>query len=195
MKKKESLGPVLNFIVEAGLLKRLRRSGWDVASVPNPESVADHSFRCALIAYFLGRAEGADPYKAVVMALFNDIAEARITDLHKIAQRYIEGEKAEDEAFSEQVEKLPDFCKKELIAIHGEYRAQKSRESKIARDADILECLIQAKEYCESGNTLTKKFMLKAPDYLVTESGRKLWEKAKAANLNDWWQSLGRFKR
>jgi len=148
-----------------------------------------------LIAYFLGRAEGVDPYRAVVMALFNDIAEARITDLHKMAQRYIEGEKAEDEAFSEQVEKLPDFCKKELIAMHEEYRAQKSQESKIARDADILECLIQAKEYYESGNTLAKKFMLKAPDYLVTESGRKLWEKAKAANLNDWWQSLGRFKR
>ncbi len=193
--KDKDLGSILNFIVEAGLLKQIRRSGWSVVGVPNPESVADHSFRCALIAYMLAYGEGAKPHKALLMGLLNDICEARITDLHKMAQRYIDAEKAEDGAFKEQIEALPGSLKKELLIVRDEYREQKSIESKIARDADILECLIQAKEYYESGYKLAKKFMAKAPACLETQSARRLWEKVKNANLNEWWESLSQFRR
>lgn len=193
--KAESLGPVLNFIIEAGLLKRVQRSGWSVVGVANPESVADHSFRCAVIAYFLCRGEGIDSGQAILMSLFNDICEARITDLHKMAQRYIDGKDAEDKAFDEQIASLPGPLKKELALMRSEYRKQESKASKIARDADILECLIQAKEYYELGNKLAKKFLIRAPKYLETKSARKLWQEAKDADFNLWWEKLSQFSR
>lgn len=186
---------VLNFISEAGLLKRVRRSGWSVLGIKDAESVADHSFRCAVISYVLARMEKVPPYKALLMALFNDVQEARITDLHKMAQRYINAKIAEDNAFSEQISPLPRNIKSELLAILREYKDQNTNESIIARDADILECLIQAKEYYEHGYSQAAKFLRKAPGFLKTKSARKLWQLAKKTDLNEWWFKLSEFKR
>ena len=47
-----------NFLYEMGLLKRCRRTGWWVAGVDDPESIAEHSFRAALIGYLLAVLEG-----------------------------------------------------------------------------------------------------------------------------------------
>jgi putative hydrolase of HD superfamily len=131
----------------------------------------------------------------LVMTLFGDIHEARINDFHKMAQRYLDYEKTEDKAFFEQVGVLPKVLKGELSGLHNEYRKQKSRESIIARDADILECLIQAKEYYEFGFKEARKFMKKAPQHLKTQSARRLWQLARKMKLNQWWMRLSEFKR
>jgi putative hydrolase of HD superfamily len=186
---------ILDFFAEAGMLKRVRRSGWWVLGIKDSESVAEHSFRCAIIGYSIAKIEKADPYKVLVMTLFNDLPEARINDLHKMAQRYIKSEKAEDKALTEQIKFLPKSIKEELAELHKNYRVQKSKESIIARDADILECLIQAKEYKEHGFCEAVKFMKKAPKFLKTKTARKLWRLAKSSHLNEWWESLSDFKR
>src|SRR5450631_77169 len=80
----------LNFFAEAGLLKRVKRSGWWVAGIKDPETVAEHCFRCAVIGYYMALCEGVDPYKVVTQTLFNDIHEARINDLHKMGHHYID---------------------------------------------------------------------------------------------------------
>src|SRR3990167_5749837 len=137
----------LNFFTEAGLLKRVKRSGWWVAGIENPESVADHSFRCAVIAFFLACLEHADVYQVIAMAIFNDIHESRINDLHKMGHYYIDFKAAEKKVFQDQIAQLAPRIKEELRTLRREYDAQKSKESLLARDADILECLVQAKEY------------------------------------------------
>lgn len=185
----------LDFISEAGLLKRVSRSGWSVLGIKNAESVADHSFRCAVISYVLAHMEKASPYKAMLMALFNDIQEARITDLHKMAQRYIDADAAEESAFYEQISVLPGSIKGELSSMHQEYKKQRTKESIIARDADILECLIQAKEYHQHGYSQAPKFIGKAVSFLKTKSARRLWQSAKKMDLNKWWLKLSEFKR
>ena len=43
--------------------KRVKRSGWWVAGIDDPESVAEHSYRTALLGYILASLEGADPTK------------------------------------------------------------------------------------------------------------------------------------
>jgi len=177
------------------MLKRVGRSGWSVLGIKDAESVADHSFRCAVIGYVLARTEKISPYKVLLMALFNDMQEARITDLHKMAQRYIDVETTEDGAFYEQIGSLPRGIKHELADMRKEYKGQRSPASIIARDADILECLIQAKEYHEHGYLQATKFMKKAPRFLRTESARKLWQSAKNTDLNEWWFKLSGFKR
>ncbi|MFH1857104.1 MAG: HD domain-containing protein [Candidatus Omnitrophota bacterium] len=194
-KKKFANENLLNFISESGMLKRVHRSGWSVLGIKNVESVADHSFRCAVIGYVLACMEKAQPYKILLMTLFNDLPEARITDLHKMAQLYIDAEKAETESFYAQISALPKDMKEELSGTREEYKTQQSNESIIARDADILECLIQAKEYSEHGFSEAVKFMKKAPAFLKTKSAKQLWTLAKKMNLNDWWIELSDFKR
>jgi len=186
---------LLNFIEEAGMLKRVRRSGWWVLGIKDVETVAEHSFRCSVLGYMLSHMEGISPYKTLLMALFGDMHEARINDLHKMAQRYIDSEKAEDKAFLEQISALPKAIKNELTGTRKEYRKQKTKESIIARDADILECLIQAKEYHGHGFSEALKFMKKAPSFLRTKSAKRLWKLAKSMDLNEWWEKLSTFKR
>ena len=183
--KQASLKKVLNFISEAGMLKRVERSGWSVLGIKGAESAADHTFRCAVIGYVLARMEKAAPYKVLLATLFNDMPEARITDLHKMAQRYLDTQSAEDKAFAGQIGALPKDLKEELAAVRREYKRQKSKESIIARDADILECLLQAKEYYEHGFREAVKFMKKAPRFLKTKSAKALWQLARRVRLND----------
>ena len=177
------------------MLKRVSRSGWSVLGIKNPESVAEHSFRCSVIGYILAKMEGADPYQVLIMSIFGDLAEARITDLHKMAQRYVDARRAEDQAFKEQIKDLPKPIRDDLSKAAKSYRGQKSPESIIARDADILECLIQAKEYDEIGYKEAIKFTKKAPKFLKTKSAQKIWELARKNKLNDWWVKLSEFKR
>ena len=198
MKPKKGERPLknlLDFISEAGMLKRVRRSGWSVLGIENAESVAEHSFRSGVLGYLMAHTEKVFPYKVLLMTLFNDIHEARIGDLHKMAQGYIDLGPAEDKAFTEQIYSLPRTIKAELAALRREYNRQRSKASIIARDADILECLLQAKEYREQGFLQADKFMKKAPRFLKTKSARALWRSAKGTNLSDWWSGLSRFKR
>ena len=67
VKKNKKINPqvaALNFFAEAGLLKRVKRSGWWVAGIENPETVAEHCFRCAVIGYYIAHCEGVDPYQS-----------------------------------------------------------------------------------------------------------------------------------
>lgn len=193
--KEKKLKNVLDFISEAGMLKQVQRSGWSVLGIKNAESVADHSFRCAVIGYVLAHMEGADPYRVFLMTLFNDIHESRIFDLHKMAQRYIDGKAAENRSFSEQIGSLPKAMKDELAGAREEYNRQKTKEGVIARDADVLECLIQAREYQCYGFREAVKFMKKAPRFLKTKSAKALWKMARVIDPNDWWFKLSTFTR
>ncbi len=186
---------MLDFLAEAGVLKRIKRSGWWMVGVGHAESVADHSFRCALVGYVLARMEGADSFKVLLMTLFNDLHEARINDMHKVAHRYLNVREAEKKAFSEQIELLDKGTKKELKSLREEYDAQQTPESLLARDADILECLIQAKEYSDAGFKAAEKFYKSGPGHLKTESARQLWESMQSWDSNEWWSRLGKFER
>lgn len=185
----------INLFAEAGLLKEIKRSGWWVAGIKEPESVAEHCFRCALMGYYMAHLEGADAFKVMTMALFNDLHEARINDLHKMGHYYIDFKEAERRVFKDQIAHLDRKVADELKALRQEYETQKTKESILARDADILECLLQAKEYYDSGYTKAKKFFQKAPSYLKTKTARRFWRQIRRWDSSQWWESVVKFER
>ena len=185
----------LNFFAEAGLLKRVKRSGWWVAGIKDPESVAEHSFRTAVIGFYLAYLEQANPFKVMTMALFNDIHESRINDLHKMGHHYIDFKEAEKRVFHDQTTRLHKEVKEELASLRREYDGQETPESVLARDADILECLIQSKEYFDMGHKEAEHFFAKAPSHLKTASAQKVWREIAAWDSSDWWQSVVEFER
>ena len=173
----------------------IKRSGWWVAGIAHPESVAEHCFRCAMIGFYMAHLEKVDPYKVVVMALFNDIHEARINDLHKMGHHYIDFKAAEKKVFKDQIKFLDGKISSELKNFRSEYETQTTPAGIVARDADILECLLQAKEYFAQGFPGAKKFFHQAPAHLKTKTAKKMWQQMKIWDPGKWWEKVVKFER
>jgi putative hydrolase of HD superfamily len=149
---------LVDFIVEAGRLKRLPRTGWVESGVPDPESVADHSFRVTLIAIILADAQKLDALKVVRMALLHDLAEGEIGDLTP-TQKGLDDvgfRQRENEVMSKLLSKLPADIRPVYSSAWTEFSGGKSPEARLVRDCDKLEMIIQASEYQEAGNDRTK---------------------------------------
>jgi len=139
------------FLYELGLMKRFKRTGWEIVGVPEPESIADHSFRAAVTAAAIASGEGADPQRAAFLALWHDSQETRITDLPHHVKPYVTV--TPNEAITgDQTRGLPSALAALVRTAVGEYEAKETTESRCARDADKLECLIQACEYGAQGH-------------------------------------------
>lgn len=180
----------VRFLFEVGHLKRVARSGWWMAGVRDPESVAEHSFRCAWIGYLLAQTSGADVGRVVLMCLMNDLHEARINDAHKVAQTYLNYAQAETRALHDQVRPLPSG--KQLAVLHDEFQLGETLEAQLARDADRLECAFQAREYMAEGHAACGDWFENTREQLTTEAGRAIFAALAAADPHDWVRQLPR---
>jgi putative hydrolase of HD superfamily len=181
---------IARFLFEVGQLKRVARSGWWVAGVRDPESVAEHSFRCIWIGYLLAREAGADPARVALMCLAHDLPEARTNDLHKISQAYLNAQGAERGAFSDQVQNLSGSA--QLRQLYAEYEAGETLEASLARDADRLECAFQALEYVDEGHRPCRAWYENTGPKLKTDAGRALFAALARTDPGDWYQGIPR---
>jgi putative hydrolase of HD superfamily len=143
----------IDFISDVGKLKRLPRTGWVECGVPGPESVADHSFRVALIVTLMADEMGLDSLKAVRMALIHDLAEGQTGDLTP-TQKAKEPEAvmhAEEDAMNGLLGKLPEVIRGLYASAWREFSDARTPEARLVRDADKLEMVIQASEYQSEG--------------------------------------------
>jgi len=97
--------------------------------VRDPESVAEHSYRTAVIGYILAALEQANPEKTAALCLFHDTAETRIGDLHWVTKRYLRTKEGEQVAFNEQTAQLPQDIADKVRALVGEYEERSSQEA------------------------------------------------------------------
>lgn len=179
---------ILNFFFELRQLREQPRSGWQILGIPNAESVAEHSARTAQIAYVLAILEShPNPEHVATMALFHDIGECRIGDLHKIAQRYVNAD--EHAAVVGMTEKL-GVSGEHVLALWEEMEAKDTDASKIAKDADCLEVSLTGKEYMAQGFDAAGDWYENAGRRLTTDSAKRLWEALRDADPNDWWRGL-----
>jgi putative hydrolase of HD superfamily len=178
------------FLYEMGQLKRVKRSGWWIAGVKDPETVAEHSFRTAIIAYLLARQEGVNPGKAVLMALFHDMPETRTNDAHRIVRRYADWENVDKRAINEQCKRLPDEMAKQIITLFEEFEEEASLEAKVVRDADLLECIVQAREYQTLGYGDVIDWISNAQKALKTDSAKRIAAECINTEPKEWWRGL-----
>ncbi|WP_433350960.1 HD domain-containing protein [Micromonospora sp. CA-111912] len=140
----------MRFIFEADVLKRAARTGWWFAGVKHPETIAEHSHRTALIGIILAAMEGADPARVTMLCVLHDTQETRTTDLPHIAKRYLTAA-PNTTITADQVADCPPAVTDTITAAVTEYEAGETLEAIAARDADKLECLVQAVEYRHQG--------------------------------------------
>ena len=181
---------IAKFLYETGQLKRVKRSGWWIAGVENPETVAEHSFRTVVIAYILAQLEGVDLEKVVTMALFHDMAEARTNDAHRIVRRYVKWEDVDRKAVEDQSKRLPDGIAKRMTSLFEELGEEVSPEARVVRDADLLECIVQAREYQTIGYHDVADWIFNAQSALTTESAKKIAMECLKTEPREWWEGL-----
>jgi putative hydrolase of HD superfamily len=131
--------PALAALVPLLALDRLPRTGWLLAGVAQPESVAAHSLGTALVVLALGprvRPELALD-RAVALAVVHDAAEALLTDLpRRAAELFPPGAKAAAEVRAAELLLTP--LSAEAALRHAEFREQTSREARFVRLCDQL---------------------------------------------------------
>ncbi|GGQ06567.1 haloacid dehalogenase [Streptosporangium pseudovulgare] len=183
------LAKVTDLLYEIGLLKRYKRTGWLVAGVRDPESIADHSFRTAIIASVITAMEGGNPERAAFMSLFHDTQETRVTDIPYIGKRYLKAAPNE-EVTADQVHGIPETVAQMINGAVGEYEEKTSLEAVCARDADKLECLIQAVEYREQGHQNVQPWIDSSLAALKTASAKRLADEALNTGSLEWMTRL-----
>ncbi|MFF5218035.1 HD family hydrolase [Micromonospora sp. NPDC000442] len=167
----------MSFIFEAGVLKRATRTGWWFAGVAHPESIAEHSFRTALIGMMLAAMEGADAARVSMLCVLHDTQETRTTDIPHIAKRYLTAV-PNTTVTADQVAACPPAVADAITAAVAEYEAGETLEAVVARDADKLECLVQAVEYRHQGIGDVQRWIDSSRAALKTASAHRLADAA-----------------
>ena|SRR3989344_5153051 len=72
---------LMKFIFDVGKLKETKRTGWIVQGIKNPESVAEHTYRVAMICMVLAKKFKLNENKLLKMSLIHDLAEELVGDI------------------------------------------------------------------------------------------------------------------
>lgn len=194
MEKDKDLSKIVNFLFEIGTMKKLPRIHQQVLlSQDMSDNIASHSYRVSIIAWFLAKLENVDPYKAMTMALFHDVKEIRSGDHNYVHKKYVKI--FEDEITKDQ---LGDLSFDDLMKLVGEFEERKSRESIIAKDADLLDQILLLKEYAHQGNKEAEIWLSGKGDdienvqykNLKTESAKKLGKEILSGEPTSWWKNI-----
>ena len=160
-------------IIEAiGRLKETSRTGWLDRGIPvdETESVADHSFGVALLAWLLAPDE-LDQARVTELALLHDLAESIVGDWTpydrdafealdateravwldrrhvRSAERSAAKRAAEDAAIDDLAANLPDDRAELLRARWAELRERATPEAHFVKEMDVLETWLQSRRY------------------------------------------------
>lgn len=135
---------LLNILHTAEKLKDTTRHSY--TSGGRHESVAEHTFRLALMAYFIkDEFPEADIDKVIKMCLIHDIGEAFTGDIPAF-EKTSSDEEAEIRLLFDWVEKLPTPYNTEMIALYKEMETHQTLEAKLFKALDGLEAVIQHNE-------------------------------------------------
>lgn len=131
--------------------------------------------------------EGGDPQRAAFLAIWHDSQETRTTDLPHLTKRYVTAS-GNEQVTEDQVRPLPEAIADVIRGAVNEYEAAETLEARCARDADKLECLLQAREYEDQGHRNIHPWIDSSLASLQTPSAKQLAGEALSQGSLDWLQ-------
>ncbi|HEY4502758.1 MAG TPA: HD domain-containing protein [Candidatus Paceibacterota bacterium] len=185
---------IAQFLYEVGSMRRIPRMHRQNLLVDDTaDNIASHSYRVAFIGWHLAKKENADPYKVVMMCLLHDIGEVRSGDQNWVHKRYTKV--FDEEILEDQLGTLPFSDLKEFAT---EYEKRESKESIIAKDADLIDQILLLKEYEWQGNKEATEWLRGKGDdtenrqftRLQLDSSKKLVEEILSETPSSWWKDL-----
>lgn len=110
------------------------------------ESAAEHSWRAALMAYFLkDEFPEADMDKVMLMCILHDLGEAFTGDIPTFYKTE-QDEQLEEKLLYEWVDSLPEPYATEMRSLYDEMARRETLEAKIYKAIDGLEAVLQHNE-------------------------------------------------
>lgn len=132
---------LIDFLNAVEPMKYNTRHSW--TSRGRRESVAEHSWRLALMAYLVkDEFPEADIHKVILMCLCHDLGEAVTGDIPSF-EKSGKDEKIEEEAVKGLLKRLPQSYEEELTGLFHEMKEGKTLEARIYKALDSMECIIQ----------------------------------------------------
>lgn len=195
--KNDKIKKLVSFFFEIGTLRKILRSHRQTLLTDDlTDNIASHSFRVAIIGYFLAKETKANPDKVIKMCLLHDIEESRAGDQNWVHKAFVKV--FEEEIREGQLKKLPNH--QELLALSKEYQERKTLEAKVAKDADFLDQIFLLREYEWQGNKEAKHwlkgvFESQPEKYMFTEIAKKIAKEVKKQKPSNWWEKLWTNKR
>jgi putative hydrolases of HD superfamily len=175
----------LEFLYEMGCLRFVQRT-WRQFLGPNFQNVAEHTMRVMWLSLIIAEREKikVNKEKLIKMVLVHDIPESRTGDVHYLSRQYTE--RFEEKAISEMLEgtSLLDFKE-----IWESYEKRECIESKIVKDADILDVDMEIHEQFVMGNQVRKDwkdFRRILSKSFFTKAAQDMWESIQTSNPHDW---------
>lgn len=149
LKNESDLNGLLQFLRDAERLKTVTRSAF--TSIGEVESVAEHSWRLALMASLVApEFPDVDASRLVRMCLVHDLGEAIGGDIpapeqaRRRADGALEGKSAaERRDLLTLVEPLPQSLRDEVLGLWDEYESAATPTAKLAKALDKLETILQ----------------------------------------------------
>ena len=137
-------GKLIEILNIAENLKNNTRHSW--TSKKRHESIAEHSWRLALMAYFIkDEFKNVDINKVILMCILHDIGEAFTGDIPAFEKNESHEIKEESE-IQKWISSLPEPYNNELKELFKEMNELQTEESKLCKALDKLETLVQHNE-------------------------------------------------
>jgi putative hydrolase of HD superfamily len=175
-------------VFQLGEVKLESRDGWKLAGVQHPESESDHRFRAAIIGYALAVTEKADPGRTAMLCL---LGQRPLSYNEKIGGLRPPPPPPGKVGRPSEIPRLATTGLVGMVRDFGiENRRGESVESKLAQDAELVECIVQAFEYEAFGHPLAKQWVESSYFGIKTPSGRKLASAVIEVASEDWEQSF-----
>jgi putative hydrolase of HD superfamily len=165
----------LDFLIKSNKLKEIPRTGWVLMKVKNSETIAEHMFRVAIAAWFLGKMNNLNVKKLIKIALAHDLVEVYAGDKtpffywegldknkKKDAEILMKGvrlsrkekQKRGDVKFKKEKKSIIDLLsclrpdlKNEIFSAWLDYEKRTSKEGRFVKQIDKIEALLQSIEY------------------------------------------------
>ncbi|WP_139488098.1 HD domain-containing protein [Brevibacillus dissolubilis] len=133
---------LITFMKELGRLKDTTRTAWTKEG--RQESVAEHSWRLAMLAFVLeDHFPDLDFHKVMQMCLIHDLGEAYEGDISATIKVNLEGQLEKEEADVRKLsESLPDRTRNKLLDLWWEYNKVETKEAKLVKAIDKIETII-----------------------------------------------------
>lgn len=174
---------IANLLFEAGMLKRIPRSGYQFLGAGN-ESVAEHVHMMTFIAFVMAKlSPGVDLGRLLSMCLLHDLPEARTGDLNAVQKNYVQAN--EEKAVSELAGALP--FGNEMTELMIEFNQRETKEALLAHDADQIAFILDLKALGDIGYATPDKWIEHVTDRLKTDIGRDISQSILSAQWDDWW--------
>jgi len=161
---------LLEFLHNAYRLKEIKRTGWKLKGIKNPESVAEHSFMLALMALALAKPLKLDAGKCISLALVHDLPEIITGDIAHAGPPSRGQIADEGKAMKKLLSKLDAETKNTISGLWNEFALAKSKEAKIIHQLDKLECAIQAHKYEIAHKRKMQEFFDEAEERLTDKN-------------------------